>query len=326
MHAAATDSVGERASSSPVVLSVSRLGHNYGERTALEAFSLDVRAGEVIGLLGPNGSGKSTVLALLTGLVPLKTGTMSWDGARVRPGDAILRRELGVVFQSAALDSRLSIRENLELAATLRGYFGHVAKQRVAEGLDFVGLGDRQRDVVGTLSGGQRRRVDIARALIHRPRLLLLDEPSAGLDEASFRDLWARLLAQRASAGLAIVVATHRPDEAALCSRLTVLVRGKTVLETTPADLQRLVTDDIVTLTSTEPAACAAVVRTLYPAAAVDIVERDVVLRVERGHECIPALVDALRGGPTVTAISLRRPSLSDAFIKATGEGLGAAQ
>ncbi len=312
-----------QAKQAPALFAISSLNHNYGDRAALVDFNLELGQGEVVGLLGPNGSGKSTLMALLCGLQSLQEGTLSLRGERIVPASTSFREACGVVFQSPSVDVRLSVLENLELSASARGYFGAPARERVSAMLELTGLGERRGDVVGKLSGGYRRRVDLARALIHSPALLLMDEPTTGLDEAAFRELWARLLTTRDRTGLTILVATHRADEAERCDRLVVLDRGRTVTVCTPNELASRVHGDLVVIDCDDIATGKARLSAAFPSITIEDVPETGALsfRIDRGHEAIPLAVDALRG-LLVRSVSLRRPSLSDAFLAVTGHSL----
>jgi ABC-2 type transport system ATP-binding protein len=219
---------------------VRALGHDFGGGRGLASLDLELRAGEIVGLLGPNGSGKSTALALLSGLLPLgsASGELEIDGGGKAPiGGRDYRAQLGVVFQQPSLDRKLTATENLVLALRSHGWSKGNARARAAELLALDGLDDRADEIVDGFSGGMRRRVDLLRALAHRPRLLLMDEPSTGLDERSFRSLWETVTRLRDSEGVSVLVATHKADEAARCDRLIVLAGGQEVTRGTPAQL-----------------------------------------------------------------------------------------
>jgi ABC-2 type transport system ATP-binding protein len=303
-------------------LSIRGLRHRFGEREVLAGLDLDVRRGEILGLLGPNGSGKSTALAILAGLLPRQGGEITWNGRRLRAADRELRAELGVVFQRAAIDPKLTARQNLHLAARLQGLPRSVGRARSVELLAAAGLLDRADDVTGTFSGGMRRRLDLVRALIHEPRLLVMDEPTSGLDEASFRETWDRLAALRAGRDLTVLVATHRPDEAERCDRLAVLQRGRVERVATPRELQVLVAKDVVVLEGPEPALLHDAIRERFGLESLTD-EHRVLVESDKGHELIPRLVEGL-AGLRIDAVSLRRPTLADAFLKITGRQLAA--
>ena len=302
------------------LLSIADLGHSYEKRTVLDGFNLDIQPGEVVGILGRNGSGKSTAIAVVAGLMPCQSGTIRVDGRVVVGTDRALRAELGVVFQSPALDDRLSCLENLQLAASLHGLPKSVALPRITEQLALTGLADRAQDLVATLSGGMKRRLDLARALLHRPRLLLMDEPTAGLDEAAFRATWDRLADMHKGTDTAILVATHRPDEAERCDRIAILDTGKIVETDTPTSLRSRVLDDVIVLTCEAADEVVAVIQNSL-GLSCRRTGTQVVVECERGHEVVPKLVHLLKDH-TLTAVELRRPSLADVFLKITGNVL----
>lgn len=307
------------------MLRFDRVNHSFGTRKVLDELSLQVEHGECFGLLGPNGSGKSTALALIAGLLEPAGGTITFDGAALPAAHRALYRQAGFVFQSPALDPKLSVRSNLMLAARLRGLTGAAAEQRIDEQLALVGLGDRARDSVAVLSGGMRRRLDLARALLHRPRLLLLDEPTAGLDEVSFRQTWDRIERLRRQLGLTVVVATHRPDEAERCDRLAIMAGGRVALVDTPEALKRRTQRDAIVIQPADTSQLdnlRAEVATRFELPCAIELGR-LVIECARGHELIPRLVEAYPEGHWAT-VSLRHPTLADVFFKITGQTLGA--
>jgi ABC-2 type transport system ATP-binding protein len=279
-----------------------------------------VRRGEVFGLLGPNGAGKTTAFHVLTGLLPSDAGAVLLDGEPVGPGDRSFRARIGVVFQAPALDPRLTARENLSLAATLYGVSRGVAKRRAQELLELADLEGRADEPVKNLSGGMRRRVEIARALVHRPEVLILDEPTTGLDEGAFRRTWNQLLALRREHGLTLLLTTHRPDEAEYCDRLAVLDQGRIVACDSPDRLRARLRGDLLIVEADDPAAVA---ETLRARLAIDprVLDGKIVLECPRGHEMIPRLVEALPEG-TLRSVSMRKPGLGEAFLEITGHAL----
>ena len=303
---------------SAALLGIVGLVHRYRDRPVLTGLDLEVRRGEVFGLLGPNGSGKSTAFAILAGLLPRQGGTIAFDGTPLVGADRRLRAKMGVVFQSPSLDGKLTCRQNLELAATLHGL--RHAGARVTDQLEAAGLTERANDIVSQLSGGMRRRLDMARALIHSPQLLLMDEPTAGLDEGAFRATWQRLLAMRAGSDLTILLTTHRPEEAELCDRIAILANGKAIITATPQALRERVATDVIMLRGDEPDVLAAEAAARFGLPTLRDGD-DVVIECDRGHELIPRVVEAF-GTARLTSVSLRRPSLGDVFLKITGHGL----
>jgi ABC-2 type transport system ATP-binding protein len=301
-------------------LGVHNLTLSYGRRVVLDDVSLAVAPGEVVGLLGPNGSGKTSLLRCLTGLMPAQRGLIRLDGRAVAAGARTLRSCMGVVFQEPSLDIKLTAFDNLLLGAALFGIRGAEARQRAQELLVFMDLEARSREPVQRLSGGMRRRLEVARALIHRPALLLLDEPTTGLDPLALDRTWQRLLALRRAQGLTMLLSTHHAEEAARCDRVVVLDRGHVVATDTPDGLLARVAGDVIVMEAEKPDA---LVQELHRELGVTAILQgeQVLLERESGHTWVPRIVEAL-GARRLQAISVRRPSLADAFYHLTGRGL----
>jgi len=311
-----------RVAAGPARLAARDLGFRYGARTALEGVSFEVRPGEAFGFLGPNGAGKSTLFAILAGLLPPRTGELFLDGERLDPRSRALRARMGVVFQEPSLDSKLGALENLLLGAALFGVRRREATPRAARLLDAAGLSDRAREPAGRLSGGMRRRLELARALVHRPEVLLLDEPTAGLDATSFRRTWESIDRLRREEGLTAILTTHRPDEAERCDRLAVLSHGRVVALETPESLRARVAGDVVLVEADEPGPLAAEIAARFGLGARAL-PGGVAIERERGHELVPRLVEAFPPG-RFRSVSVRHPTLADAFLHLTGEALAA--
>jgi ABC-2 type transport system ATP-binding protein len=224
--------VNERA---PALL-IDKVVKTYGPVRAVDGVSLTAHAGEFIALLGPNGAGKSTLFQLLSGLFLPDSGRIQVMGHDMSRDAVPALAGLGIVFQQPTLDLELTVTANLLFHAGLHGMPRAVAKARIAEGLARLDLADRANDKAATLSGGNRRRVELARALLHQPRVLLMDEPTVGLDPASRGDLLKLLLAMRTDRGVAVLWATHLCDEVPDADRVIVLHRGKVLADTTPAE------------------------------------------------------------------------------------------
>lgn len=301
-------------------LSVSGLRLSYGKRVALKNLSFDAAQGEILGFLGPNGSGKSSLMKCLTGLARPSRGLVRLVGQSVLPGDRDLRAQLGVVFQEPSLDAKLPVLDNLLLGAALYGIRGREGQKRASDLLRFMELDGRHNDIVGTLSGGMRRRLEIARALIHRPSMLLLDEPTQGLDPAAQVRVWQRLTALVVEQQLTVLVSTHSAEEAAHCHRVVVLDQGEVVATDTPQGLLSRVSGDIIVMEAHNPEQ---LVVQIHEALGLEahVHEGLVLLEREAGHTWVPRLVEALPNG-RLQALSLRRPTLADAFFRLTGQAL----
>ncbi|QSR84261.1 ABC transporter ATP-binding protein [Methylacidimicrobium sp. B4] len=312
-----------RAIAREIALSVEALSYAYGNRKVLDLVSFQVEKGELIGILGPNGSGKTTLFRLLSTLYVAPPGMITLADCFYPMQAAAARRRMGVVFQSPSLDKKLTVAENLVHQGHLYGLRGSALRGRVGELLRLFGLEERSGDLVETLSGGQQRRVEVAKALLHEPELLLLDEPSTGIDPAARRDFWRHLFALKEQKGLTILVTTHLLDEAERCDRLLILDQGKRVAWDTPGRLRALIPGSVLTIRSPKLAEIEEELRRLWPGC---IVRRaDGALRIEpRAEESTgEAMRDAAdllqRFGGDVTALTVSQPSLEDVFLHLTG-------
>ncbi len=297
-------------------ISVSRLVHRYGERQALADLDLEVHRGEIFALLGPNGGGKTTLFRLLSTLIPLQSGRIEVLGFDVSRQTAEVRGRIGVVFQAPSLDKKLTVAENLRHQGHLYGMSGASLRRRQDEMLARLGLSDRRHELVETLSGGMRRRVELAKGMLHEPELLLLDEPSTGLDPGARSDLWDYLRQVRAEDGVTVVLTTHLLEEAEKADRLAILNAGSLVALDTPDALRASVGGDSLTIESEQPAELAAAIqeRFAYPAAVID---GSVRLERPEAPQLVAQLFEAFPG--RIQSITLGKPTLEDVFIARTG-------
>ena len=311
---------------SPLV-EVDGLGRSYGDRLALDGVSFDVAEGELFALLGPNGGGKSTLFKLLSTLLPPSSGTFRVDG--IAPSGSLreLRRRLGVVFQSPSLARKLTVLENLLVHGAVFGLGGGPLRARAGDLLERMGVADRAGDHVETLSGGLARRVEIAKALLHAPRVLLLDEPSTGLDPLARRSLRA-LLRELAGGGTTVLLTTHLFDEAEEAGRIGLLDRGHLVALGTSADLKREVGGEVLVLATESDeeavrlaAAVAAALdaRAEAPAPSRRVVRLGAAVRIESPEAAalVPSLAASFAG--RFRSLTLGAPSLEDVFVDRTG-------
>jgi ABC-2 type transport system ATP-binding protein len=305
----------DKTASAPPVR-VQDLAHTYGEHRALDGISLELRPGEFFGLLGPNGSGKTTLFRILATLLTPSAGSALIFGNDVVQSPAAARSRIGIVFQSPALDDMLTVEENLRHHARLQGVPRRERNLRVAELLDGLGLTDRRNQRVGQLSGGLKRRADLARGILHRPSLLLLDEPSGGLDPRARRDLWKHLEKVRQESGLTVLVTTHIMEEGEFCDRLAIMDNGKVVDLDTPANLRAALGGTVVTIQAEEPDSLAAAITNDMNIPATVL---NGAIRIEHadGHALVPRLAENL--GARMTAITVQAPSLEDVFVHRTG-------
>ena len=230
------------------------LSHQYGSRLALSNVNFEVKAGEIFGLLGPNGGGKSTLFRILSTMMAPTGGRAEVAGHDVARDPAAVRRAIGVVFQTQSLDKALTVAENLRAQGHLYGLSGPKLRDRIAQVMERLGLADRRNDIVETLSGGLKRRVEIAKGLLHRPVVLLMDEASTGLDPGARRELWQYVEELRSREGVTILLTTHILDEADRCDRLALLHQGRVVAEGTPAHLRSRIGGDVVVLSAADVA------------------------------------------------------------------------
>lgn len=297
-------------------IEASGVEHRYAERTALDGVDLKVDVGGIFGLLGPNGGGKTTLFRLLSTLLPVQRGTIRLFGHDVTLEPERVRRLLGVTFQSPSLDRKLTVLENLRHQGHLYGLRGADLAGRIVASLERFSVADRSKQIVQTLSGGLQRRVEIAKGLLHDPRVLLLDEPSTGLDLGARQEMWGHLETLRRDTGVTILVTTHLMDEAERCDRLAIIDRGKIVAEGKPAELRSSIGGDCVTIQSRKAEELQAKL-----AHELNLTVQLVgdALRVEHpdGSQLVGRVMD--RFGSEIQSISLGKPTLEDVFLARTG-------
>lgn len=317
--ASKTSTLPSDAISAPVgsaVISVQNLVHRYEQRTALDGISFDVQPAELFGLLGPNGSGKTTLFRILSTLmIPTGGGATILNNDVARDANAV-RRHIGVVFQAQSIDVKLTAEENLWHQGHLYGLRGAPLKARIQEMLGRVGLADRAHEKAETFSGGMQRRLELAKGLLHHPSVLLLDEPTTGLDPGARRDLWQYLGILRDEESVTVLVTTHLMEEAERCDRLAILNEGKVVALGTPNELKQEIGGDVILLDARDAASLARRVQQRFHLDA-SVLQGKVRLEREHGHRFITEVVEAFPG--EIDAISVSKPTLEDVFIRRTG-------
>jgi ABC-2 type transport system ATP-binding protein len=312
-------------------IKIEHLSFHYGERCALDDVSWDVTDGELFALLGPNGSGKTTLFRLLSTLIPMQhmksspSSSIQVFGTSVESDLSSVRHHMGVVFQSPSVDGKLTVFENLRLQASLYGLTGKSAGERIVEVSEQLGISERQHDIVDKLSGGLRRRLELAKSLLHRPQLLIMDEPTTGLDPAARIDLWNVLRQLQQDNGMTIFMTTHLLEEAERADRVAILNEGQLVALDQPDVLRQQLGGDVVSITCAAPESLSKLL-----AAEFDVQPRlvDGQLRLEHGSEVASvqassnvALVQRIMDqfGDQIQSITVGRPSLEDVFISKTG-------
>ncbi len=303
------------------VVEVKGLTKKYGQLEAVRGIDLVVEAGEIFGFLGPNGAGKTTTISILCTLVRKTSGDARVAGLDVDADPSAVRSRIGLVFQDPSLDAQLTGRENLELHGQIYGVPGALRRQRIAELLEMVELGDRANSLVQTYSGGMKRRLEIARGLLHHPEVLFLDEPTLGLDPQTRNHIWEYLRALRKREGVTLFMTTHYMDEAEFCDRIAIIDKGQIVALGTPGELKSRVGGDVITITSGDSGAVAGEIERLF--ALKPLVDNGSLrIEVPDGAAFLPRLVRELP--MPLDTVTLRRPSLDDVFLKLTGHAIRA--
>ncbi len=306
-------------SGSEAVIQANGLVKRYGQLEAVRGIDLEVQHGEIFGFLGPNGAGKSTTISILCTLLTPTAGTARVAGIDVVRDPARVRQRIGLVFQDPSLDDVLTGRENLEFHAFIYSVPAAERAKRIDEMLALLQLSDRAGSQVRTYSGGMKRRLEIARGMLHQPQILFLDEPTLGLDPQTRQSIWTHLNELRDKKGITIFMTTHYMDEAEYCDRIAIIDRGQIVALGTPDELKAMVGGDVVTITSSTPDEAAKEIEGML---GVTPVRDDGSLRMEvpDGKVFVPRLVRELTA--PVDTVTLRRPSLDDVFLKLTGHAI----
>ncbi len=304
---------------------VSELVRSFNGITAVDDVSFTVERGEVFGFLGPNGAGKTTTINVLCTLLrPTRGSARIWGHDVVREPDAV-RRSIGLVFQDPSLDEELTGYENMLFHGRVYKVDGRVMETRIRELLEMVDLWDRRDDRVKTYSGGMKRRLEIARGLLHHPKVLFLDEPTLGLDPQTRRYIWDYILKLNENQDVTIFLTTHYMDEAdALCERIAIIDHGKIVALDTPRSLKASLGGDVVLLKMAEcTEGCMEALRAVRGVSSVEAQEEGLILGVDQGDATIPRIFDVTRSHDLhVESVVLKEPSLEDVFIKHTGRAI----
>ncbi len=302
-------------STDSIALDVQQVSHSYGEQRALDNLSLEVAGGTIFALLGPNGSGKTTLFRLISTIAKLQSGDIRIFGASPRTDLAAVRSSIGIVFQSPSLDRKLTVLENIRCQAALYGLSGPMLKSRIDEVVQQLGIDDRLSSIVETLSGGLKRRVELAKGILHRPRLLLLDEPSTGLDPAARLDLWHALEQLRADYQVTVLLTTHLLEEADKADCIAILHQGRTVAVGSPSHLRSELGAQVLSIqTNDQPGVLA-----WLESRSITSQQFDNQLRVTGSSAAALVAPLAQDFGSRIQSLTLGQPSLEDVFAARTG-------
>jgi ABC-2 type transport system ATP-binding protein len=301
------------------IIEVEHLVKNYADLAAVNDISFAVDKGEVFGLLGPNGAGKTTVINILCTLSKPTSGKALINGFDVDHQQSQVRQCIGLVFQDPSLDERLTALENLEFHSRVYNIPTSLRKERIEQVLGMVELWERRRDIVKTFSGGMKRRLELARGLLHHPKVLFLDEPTLGLDPQTRRRLWDFILSLRKTEGTTVFLTTHYMDEAEYANHIAVMDYGKIIALDNPKGLKGMVGGDMISLSTVDDQKAQAELQKRYNIQARGDGEQ-LTFEIDNGDRFIPTLIKEF--DTEIISISLRRPTLDDVFLKLTGRGL----
>jgi len=301
------------------IIRVENLVKRYGNLTAVDGISFEVEEGTIFGFLGPNGAGKTTTINVLCTLISATSGSAFINGHDCLKEPSKVRQSIGIVFQDTTLDKDLTAYENLMFHAYLYRVKKPEIRGRVHEALNFVGLYDRKDDLVKKFSGGMKRRLEVARGLIHRPRVLFLDEPTLGLDPQSRANLWGVITEMPKKHNVTIFMTTHYMEEAEVCNKIAIIDNGKIIAEGSPEELKKIIGGDVVSLKTKDNNWSRQEIKKMF---GIDSEEKDgeIYLTTDKGDSCIPELIRGL--GDMVLSVKLQRPTINDVFLKLTGKAI----
>jgi len=301
------------------VIEIQNLTRKFGELTAVDDVSFDVRRGEIFGFLGPNGAGKTTTINVLCTLLSPTSGKVTVNGYDVQKQRKKVQRSIGLIFQDTTLDDYLTAEQNLFFHAYAYGVPKDVREKRIRELLELVELSDRRKGKINTFSGGMKRRLEIARGLLHHPEVLFLDEPTLGLDPQTRRRIWEYILSLREQNDLTIFLTTHYMDEAENCDRIAVIDYGKIVALDTPENLKNMVGGDVITIEPENLEEAVGEIKEKYNLSA-QIQNEAVTFSVPKGDTFLPKFIRNFN--KKLLSVSVHRPTLDDVFLKLTGHAI----
>ena len=299
------------------IIKVENLIKRFGSITAVDNISFEVEEGSIFGFLGPNGAGKTTTINILCTLLSPTSGKASLNGHDCNSESSEVRKSIGIVFQDSSLDKDLTARENLIFHSYLYNVPKTERKERVEDALRFVDLQDRADDLVKKFSGGMKRRLEVARGLIHRPKVLFLDEPTLGLDPQSRTNLWEFITGLPKKHKVTIFMTTHYMEEAEVCDKIAIIDKGKIIASGTPQELKKIIGGDVIYLRTSDNKKAMEDIKNLFD---VEVSEKDgeLFFSTLKGDACIPKIIREI--GEKVLSVRMQRPTLNDVFLKLTGK------
>jgi len=305
----------------PVAIHVDHLTRKFNDLVAVNDISLEIASGEIFGLLGPNGAGKTTTLAMLSTMLKPSSGSATVNGMDIVLDEDGVRKSIGIVFQDQSLDEELTAWENMDFHGRLYRIPGDIRRERIAELLALVELEDRKDDIVKTFSGGMRRRLEIARGLLHRPAVLFLDEPTLGLDPQTRNHLWKYIATLNKEHGITIILTTHYMEEAdRLCNRIAIIDHGKIIALDTPANLKDGIGGDVLTIRSSDPSAIVSALTEPW-VSRIEQHNGTVTISLRNAEQHVSTIVTRLnREQIAIESISIHKPTLEDVFLSFTGK------
>ncbi|MFC1663361.1 ATP-binding cassette domain-containing protein [Patescibacteria group bacterium] len=298
------------------VIEVKNLSRQFKELFAVDGVSFDVKQGEIFGFLGPNGAGKTTTINMLITLLKPTSGQALVDGHDIQQAKDKVRSSIGIIFQDPSLDDKLTAKENLKFHAWLYNLSGKKAETRINEMLKIVELENRQKDLIETYSGGMKRRLEIARGLLHYPKVLFLDEPTIGLDPQTRARIWDYIIKLRQQEDITMFMTTHYMDEAEYCDRIAIMDKGKIIALDTPENLKDTVGGDVITLKTDDNQKATQEIKDKFNLTAT-AKDGEILITKDGGEEFIPQLFSRLTVG--VKRVDIHQPTLNDVFLKLTG-------
>jgi ABC-2 type transport system ATP-binding protein len=299
------------------IIEIKDLTKKYGNKSAVDNISFEVFEGEIFGFLGPNGAGKTTTISMLCTLLEPTSGYAKISGYNVANDRDNVRHSIGIVFQDPSLDGDLTGEENLRFHGMAYNVPKDTREKRMKDLLEMVDLYEKKDELTKNYSGGMKRRLEIARGLLHHPKVLFLDEPTIGLDPQTRNKIWEHIRELQEKKGITIFLTTHYMEEAENCNRIAIIDHGKIIALDTPDNLKKSLKGDLITLKTSDNEGSKEVIQTCF-SIIPDIKDDTIYLYAENGENFVPKLFRALRNYE-ITSINVRKPTLNDVFLKLTG-------